>query len=368
MHKERLRMHPALVIPRRGIVSGYLASICLDDDGKVRVLGDGDGCLGKKSSLSMLHEIIAIDCGEQFVICLDSFDNVWGFGENSYCQLGVEDQKSHFTPIQVPVPPMKSIVCGGRFTLCIDMDNSIWSFGHNHAGQCGRPNTTGQKISGNSLPDIIEEIPDIIFASAAGNQAICMDINRRIYGFGDNAFGQLGINYPKQLFTPQEIELLPENITNIACGWSHTTFLTENKEVYTYKLEDTDVQLLKIDLPPIDFISCTNSTSLCVDEEGFVWTFGKNNLTLGFGDEKDASYVEFKPRKIPNLENINMLSRGGYQVFSRDVNGKYYSWGMNTCKQLGRNGSTLPAETFSEVWDWIKENEYPCSRAKSAKK
>jgi len=77
--------------------------------------------------------------------------------------------------------------------------------------------------------------------------------------------------------------------------------------------------------------------SLCLDNQGRVWSFGYNSNfgQLGLGDLIDRNI----PTLISTLENIIQVSVGDDYSLCLDDKGKVWSFGKNSCKRLGLNGN-----------------------------
>merc|ERR1712137_1005277 len=86
-------------------------------------------------------------------------------------------------------------------------------------------------------------------------------------------------------------------------------------------------------LPRILKISCGSNHSMCIDEEGYFWTFGCNfEGRLGTCCEKHGSV----PTRIDCLGgNIMSISQGGLHTFVKDENGDVWAFGTGESGQLG---------------------------------
>lgn len=83
-------------------------------------------------------EFIMVAAGEGFQLILDATGRVWGYGENSYGQLGLghTDYVEHPTSIDQPCP-VDFIDCGYDHSVLIDKFGYIWVMGRNDEGQLG---------------------------------------------------------------------------------------------------------------------------------------------------------------------------------------------------------------------------------------
>ena len=334
--------------PRRTIVGGHQFCVFLGEDEEVHSLGSFDSMRIGTPVLTKLKQIMYVDCGDDFVLALDTTNQVWGFGKNDKYQLGMEVVENNKLPILVPLPPIQSIVCGGRFSICLDMNNDVWSFGHNSSGQCGRGN--GPKLTVGKV-----NLSNIQFITAGGNHAICMDLSKKLFGFGDNGNGQIfGGEATKKYNSPTEIPNALNNIKKIACGWDHTVFLTDDNEVFSHA-RTLPSDLVKINLPPISDLICSNRFTACLDFDGNVWTFGILPVKKSRGhtrSEKPEKKGVLDPVQL-ELKNITLLQGGKSQLFAKDSAGRYFSWGTsNDANELARRGDpTTPQEVWGKFFD-----------------
>ncbi|XP_050541203.1 X-linked retinitis pigmentosa GTPase regulator-like [Daktulosphaira vitifoliae] len=127
--------------------------------------------------------------------------------------------------------------------------------------------------------------------------------NGRVFCFGRNTFGQLGLGHKENVYKPNCVKSLkPEKIKHVACGRSHTIVSTEN---------------------------------------GVIYGFGDNsNGQLGQPVSTDGSSIPIQITKFD--DNIIQLAAGSHHTAALIENGDVYVWGSNSEKQLGvecSNGS-----------------------------
>jgi hypothetical protein len=119
---------------------------------------------------------------------------VWSYGNNSYGQLGIGingriDGKNDL----VIIPNLDHIVkiaTGSSHSLCLDNKGRIWSFGNNNSGQLG----LGPDRKYINIPTMIPDFSNIIEISTDSNSVLCLDDQGHVWSFGNNEWGQLGLN------------------------------------------------------------------------------------------------------------------------------------------------------------------------------
>ena len=85
-----------------------------------------------------------------------------------------------------------------------------------------------------------------------------------------------------------------------ACGFDHTITLSNDGTAYSFGRNDKGQLGLGhnkhfgplptpiSNLPKINMVSCGTRFTVCVDDEGFIWSFGENNFgQLGTGNKTD---------------------------------------------------------------------------------
>ena len=148
--------------------------------------------------------------------------NVYCWGENDSGQLGLGDYKDRTNPVEFKIEenlsPIKQIICGGYHTFTICENNKIYCWGRNYEGQLGLGdqketcNPVEMKIEGNSSP-----IKQIICGK---DHTFTICENNKIYCWGENGYGQLGLGNFGHRNKPVEfkIEGNLSPIKQIVCG------------------------------------------------------------------------------------------------------------------------------------------------------
>ena len=122
---------------------------------------------------------------------------------------------------------------------------------------------------------------------------ITLSNDGEVHSFGDNKFGQLGLGE-----RAEESVAIPTPILNF---------------------------------PKIKQISCGEYFTVCLDIEGFIWSFGKNESgQLGVGNELRSDI----PQQIPDIPLVYSISSGGSHTLVITVDGDIWSFGHNGNGQL----------------------------------
>lgn len=138
----------------------------------------------------------------------------------------------------------------------------------------------------------------------------------KVYSWGFNRYGQLGVGSENNENLPTEIDGL-QNVVFVSCGAEQTAALTADGKVYT---------------------------------------FGRGqDARLGHGETSGSN--ETYPRLVEELEDKKVIyidaGKGGHMACVTD-NGEVWTWGKNTYSQLGHSKSTYPNVVKSLIDQGVK--------------
>ena len=176
------------------------------------------------------------------------------------------------------------------------------------------------------------------------------------HSFGRNNVGQLGLG-PKQnhVSVPTPIPNLPK-INMISCGGyfticvDHEGFIWSFGENYCGQLgtgnkTDRNVPQKLQDIPPVLSVSCGSEHTLIIVNDDNLWSWGKNNFgQLCHGDKKDRS----NPQKT-SFSNLSQISAGCYHSLFQNNKGEIFSCGFNQHGQCGLGHYNHPQDTPSLI-------------------
>ena len=362
-------------------------SMSISSNGDVYSVGShSEGAHGQKENFTPLQKIggltniVSIDCGEIHSICLDIDGNVFTFGNNEFGQLGrkIDTTYTHIPQKLTNIPPITQISCGSYFNVCLSNEGDLYSFGQNKYGQLGLGSVqqifySPQKIK--SLSDI-----DIDFIECGNYFTYCKTLSGKVYVWGINFYGELGLGTTVQEYQPIECSDIPNNIVDIKCGALHTLILTSDQEVYSCGAGDegqlgralTDrysAVFKKVDdISVIIRIECGSTISMCIDIYNNLFVFGFNESgQLGLSDTQNR----YRPVKYTYLSPIIDISSKGNHTFVKTSENEIYGFGDNSFEQLGTatedEFQTTPIRVFEGNEDiWFSNINK--SKAKSARK
>eukprot|EP00698_Gefionella_okellyi_P001339 TRINITY_DN11287_c0_g1_i1.p1 TRINITY_DN11287_c0_g1~~TRINITY_DN11287_c0_g1_i1.p1 ORF type:complete len:803 (+),score=100.74 TRINITY_DN11287_c0_g1_i1:39-2411(+) len=309
----------------------------------------------------------------------------WGRGDS--CQLGLGSKTS-----QMRVPTLlrglenmciAKLASGGAHNVAVTASGDVFTWGSCDEGQLGHGDVTDQPTPRLLKPMLLlKALQGIRVASVACGHAhtVVIASNGAVYSWGGSEHGQCGHGSTSHQLTPRLVASLHrETMVQVACGGAHTVALSESGLVFSWgrgsngrlghgdehtRLIPTLIEALSAHQLPDDadmetdestprltlvlsggarhvqYISCGNSHTACITEDGRLFTFGKGaDGQLGHGNSNDVHRPVVEVMALQGRSVIAVACGYFHTVCvvagSRDV----YSWGWGEHYQLG-HGST----------------------------
>lgn len=249
-------------------------------------------------------------------VALDGSGNIYGWGSNSSAYIGDGSTVNRSSPVQViPGIPKSFSQASQYFDVGVGIDNSGAVFSW---GALPGDLTDGIYYHAKSQPYLSGSFSQII---SSGSEVYTLNGNGNAYSWGDNIYGQLGLN----TFTLGTNSLFPLSIS------SSKSF----KDVF-----------------PAD------TYCLAIDSAGSISAWGKNLYgQLGDGTTTNSS----TPISVSSALSFSKIAVNWYEEASLALEGstgRAYAWGWNWAGQLGNNttnSSSLPVSvlggrSFKEIY------------------
>jgi alpha-tubulin suppressor-like RCC1 family protein len=285
-------------------------------------------------------EPVSISGGYVHSLLLLENGDVYSFGLNSDGQLGhgYDDYRLLKPKKITSFSNARAIAAGTYHTLVLLENGDVYSFGDNSYGQLGLDDKFSQY-----LPEKITALQNVMAITAGECHTLVLLENGDVYSFGDNRKGQLGHGDEfRSYWLPEKITTL-RNAMAITAGSFHTLVLLENGDVYSFGHNsngqlghgDEDNRSLPTKITSLSnakAIAAGGGHSLVLLKNGDVYSFGNNSYgQLGHGDKDNRSL----PTKIKSLSNVKAISAGSNHSLLLLENGDVYSFGHNSYGQLG---------------------------------
>ena len=322
-------------------------------DGTVRVFGlNNNGQLGLGDTTNRLTPVqvtgltsaTVVACGRVHTAVLLADGTVRTFGRNANGQLGVNDTTSRLTPVQVfgISSSATAVACGGYHTVVLLADGTVRTFGYNPFGALGVNDTTSRQT-----PVQVFGISSSATAIACGILAYATAIllaDGTVRTFGQNAFGELGVNDTTNRLTPVQVL----NITSAtAIAGATRRFMVILADGTVRNFGNNSQGQLGINVAggtrqtPVQVLNITSATAVAggiyttsiILADGTVRTFGGNSQgQLGVGDTTSRQ----TPVQVFGISSSATAVAGGiYYTAVLLADGTLRTVGQNSSGQLG---------------------------------
>jgi alpha-tubulin suppressor-like RCC1 family protein len=285
------------------VAAGEYHTATVMADGTVRAFGNNNrGQLGVNDTTTRLTPVqvfgisssaTAVACGNYFTAVLLADGTVRTFGLNANGQLGVNDNTTRLTPVTVlNITSATAVACGFRHTAVLLADGTVRTFGRNEFGQLGVNDTTTRQT-----PVQVFGISSSATAVACGHYHTAVLLaDGTVRMFGDNTYGQLGINaFGGTRQTPVQVSGITSG-TAVAGGEIHSVVLLADGTVRAFGynfygqlgVNDTTnrpTPVTVLNITSATAVACGRAETLVLLADGTVRACGRNgNGALGVGD------------------------------------------------------------------------------------
>ena len=234
----------------------------------------------------------------------------YSFGENGDQQQGHQSGDYLYTPTKLSLNELfkdiriKQISTGYRHSLFLSVVGRVYSCGNNDQGQCGIKFDAENRLI---QPQIVPFLYDITKICCGINYNLCIDKNGALWCFGSNGYNQLGLGN----------EYEDENIVDTAI-------------MNPYFKGGTDED-------KIAFADCGDEHSLCINNKGMAFMFGRGCLCAQAND--GSVMTPFCIQSIKGYEDVVFESGScGYDhtvlISIKPINA-LYGFGENGYHQTG---------------------------------
>ena len=177
-----------------------------------------------------------------------------------------------------------------------------------------------------------------------------------LHSFGYNYYGQLGlgtINIHVSLPTP--IPNLPQ-ISQVSCGCYFTVCVDHEGFMWSFGVNNFgqlgtgnrtnfNVPQKILNIPPVHSVSCGYEHTLMITTDSYLWSCGKNKYgQLCLGNKEG----QLSPQKT-SFFNISKISTGNYHSLFQNDKGEIFSCGYNQFGQCGLGHFDNPQITPSLI-------------------
>ena len=194
-------------------------------------LGHNDDTDLPQEIISLPLDIVKIESGpcSLYSIVVTKSGKCYTWGRNNIGQLGLGHTIDTNLPQEISLQNIISIACGYDHTIAVTTNNKIYAWGSNEHGQLG----LGHYISRDNPQELLLPNIKIESISCGSDYTMALTTSGKLYTWGKNTDGQLGLNDTLDRNFPQEI-YLKESIRSIHSGHSHALCITHNDKIYVW--------------------------------------------------------------------------------------------------------------------------------------
>lgn len=184
----------------------------------------------KKQDNSLINGIFDIKTSNNNV-CLINNNSLYCLGDNSYGQLANSQINGQTLKMSIPnnMDINVSQVAVGNGFICSIKANKVYCWGRNDKGQLGVPSLN---YANTDIPTLVEGLPQDYIATNiyAGDSHVCAMIDLKLYCWGDNSYGQIGNGNKNVVLNPYKI-LNNQNefnsISKVSLGKDHSCMIAD---------------------------------------------------------------------------------------------------------------------------------------------
>ncbi|XP_047195147.1 X-linked retinitis pigmentosa GTPase regulator isoform X3 [Hippoglossus stenolepis] len=240
---------------------------------------------------------LKIACGDEHTALITENGKLFMFGSNNWGQLGLGSKLTVNKPTCVKAlksEKVQHVACGRNHTLICTAQGKVYTSGGNSEGQLGlgdcEERTAFQRVH------FLDSHGPIKMLAAGSNTSAALTESGKLFMWGDNAEGQIGLGKESHATSPQEVSV-GQPISWVSCGYYHSALVTVDGDLYTFGERDSGKlglgtgqlprhrvpQVVKSIKEPVTQVACGGGHTVALTEDD-VYTFGLGQFgQLGHG-------------------------------------------------------------------------------------
>lgn len=309
--------------------------------------------------------------GERFALyVMGTGTTVLAVGENGYGQLGLGDRNNRyeFTKLDTSSFPaaVRNISCVSYHTLILLENDEVYGFGQNMYYQLGLGNNRKDILTPTNIQFPASDFKGISMIATGYHTSYFVGGNdqRNVVAVGRNTFGELGIGkftHNVHLDTNDTLDfpivMIPEKVSNISCFYFHCLAITDSGNVYGFgRAQDGQLgagdqfrhranpyRLPLVTGLKMKKVTVGNYNSLLLAENGTLYSmgtsfFGELGQNLTNNEQRlptQISRTSYNPEGLQRLSPCRVSSHsGGHHTVSTTLGGTaIFPYGLNSFGQ-----------------------------------
>lgn len=297
--------------------------------------------------------------------CNEDACDLYTWGNGSTGMLGHGENAEENVPKVVEAlqsKDVKKVVCGTTHTVVLTNEGEVFSWGSGYGGKLGQGH-----LRDRSTPLRVAALKEMKMTTIACHEfhtaAVCATGELYTWGQGGPRLGYESA--ARKEILPRLVEGLEEHrVSHVACGLAHTLVCTKNGQCFAFG--DNEFGQLGIEGPSISYepmraqeleshhilyVACGAHHSAVLSDTGYLWTWGDNRSGQLGVENLSFSCNPIILSTLPELRNqvIIDVSCGDKHTVFLSKKGKLFGMGDNTDNQLGINQKNKSGETISRV-------------------
>jgi alpha-tubulin suppressor-like RCC1 family protein len=301
-------------------------------------------------------------------MALDASGNLWAWGGNDLGQAGrITDSALVVAPGRVALGDVVAFATAGNHSLALWADGKVWRWGSNERGQLALNLSTGFSAEPLLLSDFVAAGRGVV-AGVQSSAVLQVPVGAptRVWGMGAVGDGSYygSVSWPPSTGAPSgPVDIAGMTLVRGSFGVAHSLAIRDNGRVYAWGyngmgqlgLGDTVARLEPAQVPGlIDVVKVqaglAHSAALTLD--GRVFTWGLNDTHQLGGNAPQHAEIS-TPRPVPLPAVIIDIACGDTHCLALAFDGRVFGWGGNRFGQVG-DGTTADVATPREITgpDW----------------
>ncbi|KAG1651691.1 X-linked retinitis pigmentosa GTPase regulator [Nymphon striatum] len=189
--------------------------------------------------------ILDMACGDEHSAVITANGRLLTFGSNEWGQLGHGNCETNLKPTTVKALKHEKsvgIACGRAHTLVATDSGKVFAFGSNTDGQLGISET-----STTQNPTVIIDLPEVQYKllSAGVEHSAALTETGKLYIWGSSRVGQLGLGEGvSEALKPVELKF-SSPVTDVSCGYYQTAVVTGWYEIKMLSILSANSMLIR---------------------------------------------------------------------------------------------------------------------------
>jgi alpha-tubulin suppressor-like RCC1 family protein len=306
----------------------------------------------------------AVAAGWFFSLGLKADGTLWAWGQNYYGQLGDGANADRTAPVRIGQDTDWAIIAAGQaHALAVKTNGTLWAWGLNNGGQLGDGTKTVGMVNNNkNTPVQIGTDTDWLQVAAGSTHSAALKGDGSVWTWGSNYYSQLGTSFGESL-TPAREEgsiaawtPLKSGILAVSTGSTFTTALRSDGRLYAWGnntygqigigYSNSNPYITQIN--PFDAWAAASAGSnftAAIQWDNRLWGWGNTNT----GEMGDGTFIAANtPQPIGEDRDWIAVASGATFFIAQKADGSLWAWGDPGNGALG-NGTFWRSQTPTRV-------------------